>query len=167
MPIVTNSRLTQKSSSKVNEGVRFFRDSHWWEVERGVEGNMNRYFQCKPVCYVETRSYSEMEIMDSLWRENEKVCSDRGTGRLDAGQNYRLDTKVVDIDHKRKNKKIADPVNMSKKETLKILLVGSKAKVKELKEKLHVNGIAQIDDWSPYQKRPDGEEVLTIIMQKY
>jgi hypothetical protein len=137
IPIVTDVELSQESGLKVSKGIRFFKDGHWWEVERGVQERMHKYFQCKPVCYVETRSYSEMEIIDSLWKENEKVCKDRGTGRIDHSQNHGLNAKVIFI-NKKKDKVNVDSEIMSKKETLKILLVGSRDKVKELKEKLQV-----------------------------
>ena len=166
MSMIIDLSPSQKKAFHIGEGVRFLRNGHWWEVERGIKGKMNTYFRCKPVCLVESRFYSEMEILDSLEKENEKVRGTRGTGRIKNRQSHSLTSNVVSINSKKKESEIQKLPHSSKKENLKILLVGSQKKVRETIENFHVSGFAKADDWSPFQKRPNGKDVLTILIQK-
>ena len=156
-------------------GTRFFQGGHWWEVDGHIHGRATSYYKCKPVCGVESRFYTEVEIRQSLNAQlntmnishNFHDSDGRGTGRLTAELTPSLSNAASQSNIARRR---LSPVTASqpaaKTDTLKILLVGTRDTVKKAISAFHSMGYASTADWSPFQARPNSKEVLSILVQK-
>lgn len=157
-------------------GTRFFQGGHWWEVDGHIHGRATSYYKCKPVCGVESRFYTEVEIRQSLNAQLNAMnishsCHDsdgRGTGRFTAELPPSLTTTAQStIARRRLPLPPSAPSQPSAKtDTLKILLVGTRDTVKKAISAFHSMGYASTADWSPFQARPNSKEVLSILVQK-
>lgn len=160
------------SPNRLMSGVRFFRNGHWWEIDGYIKGQSVGYYRCKPVCFIESRFYTESEIKQSLEEEavtmNQKSqeCSSRGTGRLLIEPIQRSTSLSGDFPRQREHytdKTIPYP---GKKDPLKVLLVGSRQAVKKAIQTLHLSGFGNLNDWSAFQNRSSSNEVLSILVHK-
>ena len=159
------------SSSNLMPGMRFFRNGHWWEIDGYIKGRASGYYRCKPACFVESRFYTGSEIEQALEEEtqtmNQKLqeYGSRGTGRIlaEPGKNTAL---IANSFSGRQNINAATKPDADKKEPLKVLLVGSRQAVKKTIQSLHLLGFANPNEWSAFQNRSTGKEVLSILVQK-
>lgn len=155
-------------------GTRFFQSGHWWEVDGHIHGRATSYYKCKPVCGVESRFYTEVEIRQSLNAQlnamnishNFHDSDGRGTGRLTAELNPNLGTAPQSNVARRRLSPVSPSQPAAKTDTLKILLVGTRDTVKKAISTFHSMGYASTADWSPFQARPNSKEVLSILVQK-
>ncbi|PSN16794.1 hypothetical protein C7293_00820 [filamentous cyanobacterium CCT1] len=152
--------------------MRFFRNGHWWEVDGYIKGRASSYYKCKPACFVESRFYTESEIKQALEKEtqimNQKLqeYGSRGTGRLLAEPSDNTTLVAGNFSEQRTTSIAKVKPYLEKKEPLKVLLVGSRQAVKKTIQALHLLGFANLNDWSAFQNRSNGEEVLSILVQK-
>ncbi len=167
-PRATDSTVT--ASAPLTAGLRFFRQGHWWEIDGFIKGRASGYYRCKPVCFVESRFYTESEINQSLEKESTTMnyktqdCTGRGTGRLAFEP---VQAKATRSSQLLKQHQTSDmPVQAAKKEIFKVLIIGSRQTVKRAIQMLHLAGFADLNDWSAFQNRANSHEVLSILVHK-
>ena len=154
-------------------GLRFFRHGHWWEIDGFIKGRASGYYRCKPVCFVESRFYTESEINQALEEEsttmnhmNHKTedCTGRGTGRLTFEP---VRAKAIQSNQALQRRPASRmPVQAAKKDPLKVLVIGSRQTVKRAIQMLHLAGFADVNEWSAFQNRANSHEVLSILVHK-
>ncbi|PSR17295.1 hypothetical protein C8255_13380 [filamentous cyanobacterium CCP3] len=151
--------------------MRFFRNGHWWEIDGYIKGRASSYYRCKPACFIESRFYTESEIEQAIEEEtqtmNQKLqeYGSRGTGRILAEPSKNI-TLTANRFSEQQTISAATKPHLDKKEPLKVLLVGSRQAVKRTIQSLHLLGFANSNEWSAFQNRSTGKEVLSILVQK-
>ena len=152
-------------------GTRFFRNGHWWEIDGYIKGRANNYYRCKPVCFIESRFYTELEIKQALDEETQTMhlknqeFANRGTGRIliepikNASGVIRGFSNHLPVSSSTRDR-------LEKRDSLKVLLIGSRHAVKKAIQTLHLSAFASSYDWSAFQKRSDSNEFMSILVQK-
>lgn len=171
LPARRNRR--QPVESAFSTGTRFSKDGHWWEVEQAISSRTEKYYKCRPVCFVETRFYTQLEIQYALDLETERFSPRLSATPGKSGKPNNVIPLVREpIAHTRGSGRITasskknEAQTSNKVETAKLLAVGTRKSVEETITSLHALGYAKATDWSPIQSRPKTGEVLSILIQK-
>jgi hypothetical protein len=158
-------------SGSLAPGMRFFRNGHWWEIDGHIKGRANSYYRCKPVCCIESRFYTESEIKQALEEETQTMhqkkqeYANRGTGRI-LIEPVKNTSGTIEAFNNRLPISSINRDDLDKKDSLKVLLIGSRHAVKKAIQTLHLSAFASSYDWSAFQKRSDSNEIMSILVQK-
>ncbi len=90
----------------------------------------------------------------------------RGTGRILVEPQQSTVLVANSFARKHSASKPKARPSSGRKEPLKVLLVGSRQAVKQTIQSLHLAGFASLSEWSDFQNRSNGKEVLSILIQK-
>jgi len=154
---------------QLKPGLSFYKSGHWWEIDGCIKGKENYYYKCKPLCNLKSRFYTEMEIKQAIQLEAEKMqetlssATGRGTGRLHLEVTNSQKSNLANI-RNRENRSISS--NTGNRDSIKVMLIGSRKVVKRTIQNLHSIGFAHPSEWSAFQNRPDKNEVLSILIQR-
>lgn len=141
------------------EGTRFLRDGHWWEVTDSIRGKAENYCRCRPVCNIETRFFTEGEINNALIAEKKvlehkiRAQQGRGSGRI---------KNLIPLQSSSPSPKLT-AIKGSGSATCKLLAVGHRKGVQDLITTLYTLGFAHVNDWSPIQISPKSGDSISIF----
>lgn len=161
-------RAQRRQTANIQEGTRFFRAGHWWQVDDYITGREGRHYRCHPVCNIETRFFTDQEISQALHQQTQQVkakgldqCPDDPTHLLDCGRGSGRINNVLTF--KTQPSRLSKDVHLASVKTCKLLAIGSQNSVRQTILYFHSLGVAHVTDWSPLQRRPKSQDFISIL----